>query len=87
MAKLKVWSGLTANKANLQSHTLVCATSQRRATELLTEKCGGYISVYEFSRFWPVTGNAVALKTATEEGVWISPAHWPKSPDDYRRLE
>lgn len=65
MAKLKVWSGITANKSNLQFRTLVCATSQRRAVELLTEKCGGYTSVYEFSRFWPVTGNAIALKTAT----------------------
>lgn len=87
MAKLKVWGGLVFTDQGRQVRTIVCAPSQRRAVELLTEKCVSYITLYEFRGFWSVTANTIELETATGEGVWMSQNRIPEGPGDYRRME
>lgn len=74
MKKLKVWGGCTfrkkKRKANgfTQARTIVCATTKKRAVELL----GNEISMYRFNDYWCETQNPIELATATEEGIWVN---------------
>lgn len=70
MKKLKVYGGLVMEGRN-QKRTIVAATSQKRAMELLKSK-GHPFSAYEFRGWWGETKNNIELATATEEGVWVS---------------
>ena len=76
--KLKVWGGLTstakvaAPNGSLEARTIVCATSQRKAVELLSATRRAGVSLYGFLNYWCETGNEQELALATTPGVWTS---------------
>lgn len=71
--KLRVWAGNAGPKG---LSTIVAATSQRRAVEVLNKHLTKrfQISTYEFKGWWKVVPSTrwheMQLKAADREGVW-----------------
>ena len=92
MARLKVWGGTAyVGKPARPRRIIVCASSQRQAAALVSEHTWGRTSLYEFRRFWSVTGNAAELETATRdgafrEGVWVAPGN-ARTSSDYQEAK
>jgi len=80
MRKLKVWGGLTntakkpSPNGGMQARTIVCATSQKRAVEMLCavphNRCS--MSLHYFQGYWCETGNEAELAIACRSGVWTA---------------
>lgn len=87
MKALKIWGGLTTQNGN-QLRTIVCATTKKRAIELLNEKAGRMTTSY-FNGYWSQTGNPAEVQVAKEEGVWRcekDKRNLPSNPSSYQKL-
>ena len=79
--KLKAWHFTVCRKK-----VLVAATTQQKAVDMLAA-AGVHTSLSSF-RKWAMgpTGNQLALKVATEPGVWNQRTDWPKTEADFERV-
>jgi len=92
MRKLKLFGGLTCLANKPQSRTIVAASSQRRAVELL-QLAGDNMSLYYFHEYFMYTSNEQEIRISggmKNEGIWICPGRTLVSGDcpdkEWRRL-
>ena len=97
--KVKLWSGLVlcfpkvfGEDCKIRQHrTIVKASSQKRACELLNEHTHNGHNPSNFRDFWSLTGNPTSLKViegVEGEGVWVVPGkqHNICTVEEFRRL-
>jgi hypothetical protein len=69
--KLRIWNG-RGDYAKFDGRFYVCATTKKRAVELLAQAGHGCINMNEFTAYYAEAWGVRMEGIAPEEGVWFS---------------